>query len=108
MTWPGLDAWFTVVLLGAATYALRASFLSQAHRMVDLPLGVRDALAMVPPATLAALTLPAIVRPEGAWALTGPRAWAGVIAAVVAWRTRSALATVVVGLVAVALLQSLA
>lgn len=106
MTWPSATVWITVMVLGAVTYALRASFLSQAHRMVDLPPGIRDALRMVPPAALAALTLPALLRPDGAWDFVGPRALAGVIAAVIAWRTRSALATVVVGLVAVVVLEA--
>lgn len=101
MTLPDARVWVVIVVLGVATWAIRASFLSVAHRMVTLPESVREALRMVPAAVLAALTLPALLRPDGDWHLLGPRALAGLVAAVVAWRTGSALATVVVGMAAV-------
>lgn len=106
MTWPTMSTWLVIVVAGVGTFALRASFLAFADRLTGLPHDVREALRMVPAAILAALTLPALVRPEGDWAVFGPRALAGIIAGLVAYRTRSALLTVVVGLVAVVALEA--
>ena len=107
MTWPDTTTWVVILVAGAGTYAVRASFLAFADRLSDLPTDVREALRMVPAATLAALTLPALLRPDGPWAVLGPNALAGVVAGLVAWWTRSALLTVVVGLLAVMGLQQL-
>ena len=52
---------------------------------------------MIPAAALAALTAPALLRPDGAWEPLGPTAIAGVAAAIVAFRFRSVLATLGVG-----------
>ncbi len=106
MTWPPTSTWVVMVVAGVGTYELRASFLALAHRLAALPRDVRELLRMVPAATMAALALPALLRPDGAWALLGPRALAGVVAGLVAWRTGSVLATVVVGLGAVMALQA--
>lgn len=101
MTWPDTTAWVVILVAGAGTFAIRASFLVFADRLTDLPSEVREALRMVPAATLAALALPALLRPDGPWAVLGPDALAGVIAGLVAWWTRSVLLTVVVGIIAV-------
>lgn len=105
MTWPTGSTWLVIVLGGLGTYAIRASFLAFAERLQGLSTDVQEALRMVPAATLAALTVPALLRPDGPWAIVGPRAIAGVLAGLVAWKTRSVLATVVVGLIAVAALD---
>lgn len=55
-----------IVLAGAVTYAIRASFLAAAARMVELPPTVGVVLRMIPPAALAALVVPVLLRPEGA------------------------------------------
>lgn len=90
--------WATILLAGAGTYALRASFLAFAHRLVDLPPVVLRVLRQIPPAVLAALTLPALVRPEGSLDLWQPELLAGAVAAVVSWRTRNIALTLVVGM----------
>lgn len=87
-----------IVLAGAGTYALRASFLSVAHRLVDLPPMTERVLRQIPPAVLAALVLPALLRPQGQLDLWQPRLLAGVVAAVVSWRTRNIALTLVVGM----------
>jgi branched-subunit amino acid transport protein len=56
---------------------------------------------LIPPAVLAALVAPALLRPEGVFAPFGPRAVAGLVALVVAFVTRSVIATILVGLGAV-------
>jgi branched-subunit amino acid transport protein len=99
--------WTTVVLAGAGTYAMRALFLAFAHRMADVPPAVQRILRQIPPAALAAITLPALVRPHGELDLWQPRLLAGAVAAAVAWRTRNIALTLVVGLGLVVLLDAL-
>jgi branched-subunit amino acid transport protein len=99
-------AWLVIAVGGAVTYATRASLLTLAHRARDLPPRVRDALRMIPPAALAALVAPAVLRPDGPLLLWHPRPIAALAAAVVAWRTRSVIATLLVGGVALAGLTS--
>ncbi len=101
------SVWLTIVLAGAGTLAMRASFLVTAHRRGEVPPALRRVLRQIPPAALAALTLPALVRPEGSFDLLQPRLAAGLLAAAVAWRTRSAGLTLVVGMVAVVLAGAL-
>ena len=97
-------ALIAALLVGAGTVALRASVLVFAERLGEVPPRVREVLRMIPPAALAALVAPAVMRPEGAFELVSPESLAGLLALLVAWRTRSLLATIVVGLVAVVLL----
>ncbi len=100
-------AWTTVVLAGAATFAMRASFLAVAHRFAEVPHRVQRVLRQIPPAALASLVLPALLRPEGHFDLTHPRAIAGVIAGLVAWKTRNVAATLVVGMAVLVALQAI-
>lgn len=102
------EIWLTIVLAGAGTYALRASFLAYARRLVDLPPLAERVLRQIPPAVLAALVVPALVRPEGALDLWQPQLLAGLIAALVSWRTRNIALTLVVGMAALVALQQLA
>ncbi len=95
------------VLVGLGTVVLRASVLVFAERLADLPPRVHEVLRMIPPAALAALVSPALLRPEGQLAPLAPEALAGLLALVVAWRTGSLLATILVGLAAVVGLQLL-
>ena len=90
--------WITIVLAAIGTYALRASFLAAARRLVDLPPLADRILRQIPPAVLAALVLPSLVRPDGDLDLWQPRLLAGAVAALVSWRTRSIALTLVVGM----------
>jgi branched-subunit amino acid transport protein len=62
---------------------------------------------MIPPAALAALVLPAFVRPGGHFDLTQPRVVAGLIATAVAFWTKNVLATLVIGMAVVVILDQL-
>jgi branched-subunit amino acid transport protein len=100
-------AWTTILLAGVATFAMRASFIAAADRFATVPPWGQRILRQIPPAALASLVIPAMVRPEGDLDLTHPRFYAGMVAAFVAWRTRSVAATLVVGMGVVVLLQNL-
>lgn len=90
--------WVAILLAGAGTYAMRASFLLAADRLARVPPGVERLLRQIPPAALASLVVPALLRPHGELDLASPRLAAGLVAAVVAWRTRNVAATLAVGM----------
>lgn len=97
----------TVVIAGLGTLLIRASFLAFADRMTAVPERVRIVLRLIPAAALAALTAPALVRPDQQWDVFGPTAIAGLVAAIVAFRFRSILVSVVVGFATLVGLQYL-
>ena len=99
--------WAAIVLSGAGTYAMRASFLAFAHRMATVPPALARILRQIPPAALAAIVVPALLRPEGRLDLLQPTLLAGLVAAAVAWKTRNVGVTVVVGIALLAALQQL-
>lgn len=100
--------WLLIVLIGLGTFALRLSFIHLWGR-VQLPEIVHRALRFIPAAVLAALVVPAIVRPEGALDLSlhNLRLIAGLLAAVVALFTRNVLLTLAAGMGTLWLLQAL-
>ena len=98
--------WGVVIALGVVTFGIRASFVYLFGRIDDVPDRVTNALRFVPPAVFAALTLPAIVAPEGAVAIVGnERVVAGVVASAVAWYVDDILATIVAGMAVLWLLR---
>jgi branched-subunit amino acid transport protein len=99
--------WVAIVLAGIGTYAMRASFLVFAHRLADVPPNVQRLLRQIPPAALASIVVPALLRPEGHLDLVQPRLVAGLLAGLVAWRTRNIALTLVVGMAVVMLIEAL-
>jgi len=91
--------WLIILGMGLVTYAVRLSIIAFSGRG-DVPPAVRRALRFVPPAVLTALAAPAIIRPEGVvnLSVTNIQLIAGSVAALVAWKTRSALFTIAVGM----------
>ncbi|CAN5886677.1 AzlD domain-containing protein [soil metagenome] len=98
--------WLTILGMGVITFGLRYSFIALSGRL-ELPPTLRRALRFVPAAVLSALVLPALVYPGGELflSLSNDRLVAGLIALVVAWKSKSILLTLVVGMVALWLLQ---
>ena len=82
-------------------------FLALAHRLVHVPPRAHRVLRQIPPAALAALVFPALLRPEGHLDLWQARLAAGVLAALVAWRTRNVALTLLVGMGALLVIQAL-
>lgn len=99
--------WVTIVLAGIGTFAMRASFLAAAHRLAAVPPWVQRLLRQIPPAALAAMVLPALLRADGAIDPLHPRFAAGLVAALVAWRTHNTALTLVVGMGVLVLLEAL-
>ena len=99
--------WIAIVLSGIGTYAMRASFLVFAHRLADVPPSVQRLLRQIPPAALASIVVPALLRPEGQLDLWQARFLAGAVAALVAWKTRNIALTLGVGIAIVMLVDAL-
>lgn len=87
--------------IGIGTYVFRSSLIVLFGR-VEVPAVVVRASRYVAPAVLAAIVLPALVAPQGRVNLFSVRMLAGLVAAVVAWRTRSIPWTVAAGFAAYA------
>jgi branched-subunit amino acid transport protein len=98
------EAWVTILIAGAATFSMRAAFLVFAHRLVDIPDWARRLLRQIPPAALAAIVIPAFVRPHQELSFWQPRLLAGLLATVVAFRTKNIALTLLVGMTAVLLM----
>jgi branched-subunit amino acid transport protein len=100
------EIWLTLLGMGLITYAIRASFLLFSEHFT-LSRRLERALKYVPAAVLAAIITPALVLPEGQieLSITNVRLLAGIIAAIVAWRSRSILLTIVIGMAALWTLQ---
>jgi branched-subunit amino acid transport protein len=94
--------WGVVVAIGVVTFLIRVSFVALFGRLDTVPPRVQQALRFVPAAVLSALVAPSLVtiEPTVVATLTNERLLAGVVAAVVAWRTENVFATIVVGMLA--------
>lgn len=91
--------WLTFILGGAATFALRWSFIALAS-LVTLPRGVQDALQYVPAAVISAIIAPAVLIQDQQLTIAADNArlWAAIVAALIAWRTHSIVYTLASGM----------
>ena len=101
-----LPAALAILGMGVITYAIRLSLFLLPERVM-LPPWLLRALRYVPAAVLSAIILPELLLPSGTldFSLGNERLLAGVLAAVVAWRTRNVFVIVVVGMIVLWLLQ---
>ncbi len=69
---------------------------------VELPKPIFNALKFVPPAVLAAIILPEMLLKDDQLYITPQNSFlvAGIVAGIVAWRTRNLLLTIVIGMLA--------
>jgi branched-subunit amino acid transport protein len=100
--------WLTIVVAGAVALALRLSFIALLGR-IEMPRLLGRALRFVPAATLTALVIPSLFYEDDVLqvALGNERLLAGLVAALIAWRTRSVLFTLGAGMVALWTLQAI-
>ncbi len=83
--------WLTILGMCAVSYALRATMLVTRWRF---PAWLTRGLAYVPIALFAALAVPGLLRPHGQ-ITAGPELAAGIVAALVAWRTAGRMPLVI-------------
>jgi branched-subunit amino acid transport protein len=96
-----MSGWITVIAMGVVTYAVRVAPILLLGRLQLPPIALR-ALRYVPSAVLSAIVFPELILRNGSLAspFTNPRLVAGILAALVAWRTRNMLLTLIVGMAA--------
>ncbi len=102
-----LKIWVVIVVVGGLNYLSRLSFIALFSRR-SMPTGVARALKYVPAAMLTALIVPMILAaPAGVLPVhLNARVWAALVAGVVAFRTRSTLATLVTGMATLWILEA--
>jgi len=103
-----MNIWLTIVIAGLVTYAIRLSFILLIGRR-EMPVMMQRTLRFVPPAVLTAIIFPEVLMPGGSLdiSLGNLRLLAGLLAALVAWRTKNAVLTIVVGLAALWIMQAI-
>jgi branched-subunit amino acid transport protein len=99
--------WLTIAGAGAVTFALRLSFIALLGR-VEIPFFLGRALRFVPAAVLTAVVIPLVFYQDGSLevSLGNERLVAGVVAALICWRTRSVLLTLGGGMAVLWTLQA--
>jgi branched-subunit amino acid transport protein len=103
-----VNVWLIMLLAGILTYAIRLSFILF-YGKKSMPARLQQGLRFVPPAVLSAIIFPELLMREGELDLSfgNPRLLAGILAALVAWRTKNVILTIVAGMVVLLLLQYL-
>ncbi len=94
-----MSVWLVLIAGGVLTYATRLSFIALLGRY-EPPLLVRRGLRFVPPAVLSAIIFQEVLIRGGELSVTfaNTRLLAAMVAVLVAWRTRSPLLTIAVGM----------
>ncbi len=103
-----MSDWLIICGMVAVTYSVRLSVIALLGE-TRLPESLNRALRYVPPAALAAIVFPSLFMPADHldFTLGNVRMLAGVAAALVAWRTKSALLAIGVGMVLLWILQAI-
>ncbi|HRQ37606.1 MAG TPA: AzlD domain-containing protein [Chloroflexota bacterium] len=98
--------WLTIIGMGVITYAIRLTPILLLERFTLSP-ALRQALKFVPVAVLSAIILPELLMPGDGVdvSLGNGRLLAGLLAILVAWRTKNVLWTIVAGMMALWLLS---
>ena len=106
MSTPAL--WLAIFGAGAVTFAVRLSFIALLGR-IQIPPPLGRALRFVPAAVLTAVVVPLLLYDDGALNVSSgnERLLAGLVASLIAWRTRSVLFTVVGGMATLWTLQAI-
>ena len=98
--------WLTILAAGLITYGIRLSFILVFSRW-EIPGWLQRALRFVPPAVLTAIILPELLLNTGKvdFSLENGRLYAGLIAVLVAWRTKNAILTIISGMIVLWIFQ---
>lgn len=110
--------WLAIVIIGVVTLAMRASFIIGRDHL-RLPALAERGLSFVPVAVLSAIIVPELMIKDGEFrmpwfmlvdgelqfVLGNVRFAAGVVAIIVAWRTRNAILTIAAGMLTLWVLQ---
>ena len=103
-----MSIWVILVSAGMLTYAMRLSFILLVGKK-EIPKNIKMGLQFVPPAVLTAIILPEVLY-QGEIIQLGfnnYRLLAAILASTVAWKTKNAILTVLIGMLALWTLQIL-
>ena len=102
-----MNLWLTILGMGLVTFGIRLVPIVLLGR-IEIPLVIQRALRFVPTAVLTAIIVPELLYTNDHLnlALTNARLLAGLLAIVVAWRTKNALVTIAVGMIALWVLSA--
>ena len=103
-----MNVWLAIIGMGILTYAIRLTPILLMER-VQIRGVAQQALRFVPTAVLSAIIFPELLILNGKLdvSLGNERLLAGLLASIVAWRTKNVLWTVVAGMAILWILQAL-
>lgn len=103
-----MNIWVIMIIGGLLTFATRLSFILLLDR-IKVPDWFRRGLRFVPVAVLSAIILPELTSPNNTLFLSwrNPELLAGIVAILVAWKTKNVLLTILAGMVALVVIQLL-
>jgi branched-subunit amino acid transport protein len=102
-----MNLWFVIIGMGIITYLIRLTPILLLERF-EIGGTLQQALRFVPTAVLSAIIFPELLQPGGTLDLSlgNERLLAGLLAAVIAWRTKNVLMTIAVGMAALWILRA--
>jgi branched-subunit amino acid transport protein len=103
-----MSVWLVMLAAGVVTYSIRLSLIILFSSQ-EIPTLIQRTLRFIPPAVLTAIIFPELFIQAGKieFSWNNLRLVAGLVAIVVAWRTRNAVLTVIIGLATLWVLQAL-
>ena len=103
-----MNIWLVMLFGGLITFGMRFSFIYLFGRF-QVPEGMQRALHYVPPAVLSAIIFPELFLQNGVLNVTldNHRLLAGLVAVLAAWFSKNTLLTIIIGMLALLLLQIL-
>ena len=103
-----MKIWLIMIVAGLITYLLRLSFI-QLFGLIKFPPRVISALRYVPAAVFSAIIFPELLMPGGTLTLSWKNSHllAGLLAVLIAWKTRNVVWTILSGMLALLALQYL-
>jgi branched-subunit amino acid transport protein len=103
-----MGLWLILLGMMVVTYGVRLSVIALLGEAA-IPDLLNRALRFVPPAALSAIIFPELFMPKGSFDVSpgNTRLVAGIVAALVAWRSRNTLLAIVTGMVVLWVLNAL-
>jgi branched-subunit amino acid transport protein len=101
-----MSIWLIMLVAGLLTFGTRLSFILL-FDLIKVPEWFRRGLRFVPVAVLSAIILPYLTSPNGNLFLSwrNPQLLAGIVAILVAWKTKNVILTIVAGMGALLIFQ---
>lgn len=101
-----MTMWLVMLAAGLLTYLTRLTFIMLWGK-INIPIWLLRSLRFVPPAVFTAIIFPELFLPQATLdiSLGNARLIAGILAALVAWKTRNIVLTILVGMSVLLLIQ---